>query len=151
MKSSDIYIRKATLEDVSGILTLYSQPEMDGKNTISEEQANKLFHKIATYPNYHFYVAEKKEQLIGVFGLLVMDNFGHQGTPSAIVEGVCVSQQYQGKGVGKIMMEAAHNICRSHGCYKMALSSNLRRKDAHQFYEHLGFKQHGISYYIEYE
>ena len=43
-------------------------------------------------------------------------------------------------------MEAAHNICRSHGCYKMALSSNLRRKDAHQFYEHLGFKQHGVSY-----
>lgn len=63
MKSSDIYIRKATLEDVSGILTLYSQPEMDGKNTISEEQANKLFHKIATYPNYHFYVAEKKSNL----------------------------------------------------------------------------------------
>lgn len=155
----DITIRQATIDDISGILSLYRQPEMDGQSTISEARAKELFHTMALYPSYHFYVAyvdkQAKEetsediQLVGVFGLLVMDNFGHQGAPSAVIEGVCVAEHSQGQGIGKVMMQAAHDICRDAGCYKMTLSSNLRRKDAHRFYENLGFKQHGLSYYID--
>ena len=35
------------------------------------------------------------------------------------------------------------------GCYKMALSSNLKREAAHRFYDSLGFGRHGYSFLIE--
>ena len=47
------------------------------------------------------------------------------------------------------MMEHARGECRIAGCYKLALSSNERRRDAHAFYETLGFERHGVSFAIK--
>ena len=38
------------------------------------------------------------------------------------------------------------DACRRAGCYKLALSSNLKRADAHRFYDSLGFERHGFSF-----
>jgi hypothetical protein len=46
------------------------------------------------------------------------------------------------------MMRFALDRCCEAGCYKMALSSNLRRPAAHRFYESLGFARHGYSFSI---
>ncbi len=73
----------------------------------------------------------------------------HLGTPSAIVEDVGVLPKMQGKGVGKAMMEFALKYAKEKGCYKMTLSSNLRREATHQFYESLGFQKHGFSFLVE--
>ncbi len=148
MKKLEITIRKAIKDDIPEILSLYQQPEMDDGNTINKQQAEIIFDKIATYPNYHFYIAEQQGKTLGVFGLLIMDNLGHQGSPSGIVEGVCVAEDWQGQSIGQQMMLAAQEYCRKASCYKMSLSSNSRRKDAHRFYENLGFTRHGVSFYI---
>jgi GNAT superfamily N-acetyltransferase len=66
-----------------------------------------------------------------------------------VVEDVAVSPSHQGKGIGRAMMAHALEECRKAGCYKLALSSNLKRENAHQFYESLGFKRHGYSFVIE--
>jgi GNAT superfamily N-acetyltransferase len=50
--------------------------------------------------------------------------------------------------VGRAMMAHAIEQCRKAGCYKLALSSNLKREDAHRFYESLGFERHGYSFVI---
>jgi GNAT superfamily N-acetyltransferase len=47
------------------------------------------------------------------------------------------------------MMEYAIDVCRKNGCYKMALSSSLKRERAHQFYENLGFEKHGYSFHVK--
>jgi hypothetical protein len=44
------------------------------------------------------------------------------------------------------MIKRALQIAAGAGCYKMTLSSNLKRVDAHRFYESTGFRQHGISF-----
>ncbi len=44
------------------------------------------------------------------------------------------------------MMVHAINLCRERGCYKMVVSSNLKRPKAHVFYESLGFERHGYSF-----
>jgi GNAT superfamily N-acetyltransferase len=46
------------------------------------------------------------------------------------------------------MMRFAMDRCAEAGCYKLALSSNVRREDAHRFYERLGFVQHGLSFSV---
>jgi GNAT superfamily N-acetyltransferase len=70
------------------------------------------------------------------------------GTPSAVVEDVVVDATHRGHGIGRAMMTHAVGVCRSKGCYKMALSSNLKREKAHAFYDSLGFERHGYSFRI---
>jgi GNAT superfamily N-acetyltransferase len=65
-----------------------------------------------------------------------------------VVESVAVAPDLQGEGVGRAMMAHAREVCRRAGCYKMALSSNLRRSGAHAFYEALGFERHGYSFRV---
>ncbi|MEX5218431.1 MAG: GNAT family N-acetyltransferase [Nitrospira sp.] len=59
---------------------------------------------------------------------------------------MAVEPHVQGQGVGKAMMAQAIKLCRERGCYKMVISSNLKRPKAHAFYESLGFERHGYSF-----
>jgi ribosomal protein S18 acetylase RimI-like enzyme len=143
-------LRPASEADLPAVLELYRTALEDPK-TLSLEAATALFRKMQSYPDYTLYVAETEAGLVGTFALLVMDNLGHFGTPSGVVEDVAVRPDQQGKGIGKKMMDFALDRCREKGCYKMALSSNLRRTDAHRFYESLGFRKHGFSFLMEIE
>lgn len=141
----NIQIRQAIKKDLPQILNLYAEV-LDKGEVLSLEQAETLFSKMATYPNYKVYVAETESTIIGTFALLIMDNLAHLGTPSAVVEDVVVADNYQGKGIGKTMMIFAMKKCKEVGCYKLVLSSNLKRTEAHAFYESLAFEKHGFSF-----
>ena len=143
------FIRVATEEDLPAVLALYAQDDFDQGRVLSLEAARAVFSQFANYSDYRLYVAETDGRIMGSFALLVMVNLGHQGKPSAIVEDVVVSQSHQGQGIGRAMMAFALERCREKGCYKLQLSSNLKRRNAHAFYEALGFERHGFSYRIE--
>jgi GNAT superfamily N-acetyltransferase len=150
MKTIDqLLIRKVTKADLPAILELYAQKDIDNGDVLSMEEAKTAFSKFGLYPNYSLYVAEIADKVIGTFELLIMDNLAHRGQPSGIVEDVVVDTEYQSHGIGRQMMEYAIDVCRKNGCYKMALSSSLKRERAHQFYENLGFQKHGYSFLIE--
>ncbi len=146
---SSLSIRQAVLNDLPFILELYSELTEDPEDKISIIQAENKFKKINSYPDYKLYVAEYGNQIIGTFALLIMDNLAHRGEPSSIVEDVAVKKEFQGKGIGKKMMKYAMNISRQKGCYKMVLSSHMRRNQAHKFYESLGFRKHGFSFIVD--
>lgn len=144
----DLIIRLATLDDVKDILHIYAEALDNGK-VISVEKAQEIFLKQQQYPDYQVFVAIHEQQIVGTFALLIMENMAHNGTPSAVVEDVGILPMLQGKGIGKMMMEFALKYANEKGCYKMSLSSNLRREKAHQFYESLGFKKHGFSFLMD--
>lgn len=144
----NLRIREANTPDLPQILNLYLHG-LEDRDVLTIEQAEQIFNKMSTYPNYKVYVAENEVEMLGTFALLIMDNLGHMGTPSAVVEDVAVLPNHQGKGIGKQMMRFAIEKANEAGCYKMALSSNLRRHDAHAFYESLGFTKHGYSFKVD--
>jgi ribosomal protein S18 acetylase RimI-like enzyme len=149
MAESSLLIRPATAADLPAVLALYGQPDMDDGNVLSIPDAERLFARFATYPDYTLYVAEDGPRIVGTFALLVMDNLGHLGAPSAVVEDVMVAPDQQGNGVGQRMMGFAIDRARQKGCYKLTLSSNLKRERAHAFYDKLGFERHGYSFRID--
>jgi GNAT superfamily N-acetyltransferase len=144
----DVLIREAGEVDLPAVLRIYAQPGLDEGDVLSEEQARAHYRRFRLYPDYRLYVAVAAGEVVGTFALLIMDNLAHRGAPSAVVEDVAVRADVQGRGVGKAMMEFARERCREAGCYKMALSSNLKRGPAHAFYESLGFERHGYSFLI---
>lgn len=145
----NLVIREAGVKDLPDILALYKQPDMDNGEVLSIEQAETIFKKMAAYPDYKIYIAISGGEVVGTFALAIMDNLAHMGVPSGLIEDVVVKTDRQGKGVGKQMMKYAMEYCKKCGCYKVSLSSNLKREKAHYFYESLGFKKHGYSFLIE--
>ncbi len=141
-------IRTAERRDLGAILELYVRSGLDDV-ALPLEQAESIFERMRHYPDYQIYVAECDGQLVGTLALLIMDNLGHSGARSGVVEDVAVSPAWRGRGIGKAMMRFAMRRCQEAGCYKLALSSNLRREDAHAFYESLAFKRHGYSFQVE--
>lgn len=145
----EVVIRKAEKADLEEILSLYNQPDMDNGAVLDTTAAEHIFDKMKKYPDYCIYVAEIGSEVVGTFALAIMDNLAHSGTPSGLIEDVVVSATLQGKGIGRSMMEQAIMVCREKGCYKVALSSNLKREKAHRFYEGIGFRKHGYSFLME--
>jgi GNAT superfamily N-acetyltransferase len=142
------HIRRATDSDVPAIIRLHDQLD-PGEPRIADADALRIFARINSYPDYGIYVAESDGRIVGTFGLLVMDKLAHNGRPSGLVEDVVVDETLRGRGIGREMMRFAMEYCRTRGCYKLALSSNLKRVEAHGFYETLGFRKHGFSYTVD--
>ncbi len=139
--------RVATQADLPEVLRLYAQPDLDGK-ALPLPEAERLFERMAQYPDYHIYVAVRGGQIVGTFALRIMHSLGHWGTPSGVIEDVAVDPACQGQGIGRVMMRHALQVCGEKGCYKAVLSSNLKRERAHAFYESLGFERHGYSFRV---
>ena len=150
-----LHIRQATEADLPAVLALYAQPGMDDGHVLTPEEAREVFAQFARYPSYRLFVACETEdgsdagKVVATYALLVMHNLAHRGTPSAVAEDVVVAQGRQGQGIGKQLMAHAIEQARQAGCYKVALSSNSKRAQAHAFYDSLGFKRHGLSFLIE--
>ena len=88
---------------------------MDDGDVLSVEQAAGILRGFDRYPDYALYVAEANGRIVGSFALLIMDNLGHLGAPSAIVEDVVVDPAQQGHGVGRAMMRFAIERAQSVG------------------------------------
>ena len=141
-------IRSITENDIPAILALYAQLESAREDTVSLSDAVGIFQRIESYPNYHIYIAESHGKATGTFSLAIIDNLAHFGAKSGLIEDVVVDEGHRGKGIGKEMMEYAIELCKQNLCYKVCLSSNLKRDSAHRFYESLGFQKHGFSFQI---
>ena len=148
-EAMDIQCRAATANDLAAVLALYAQPDFDDGNVLPVGDARRLWERFAAYPDYTLYVAESRDEIVGSFALLIMDNLGHRGAPSGIVEDVVVAPAWHGRGAGRAMMDFAHARCRDKHCYKVVLSSNAKRERAHAFYESLGYVRHGYSFRAE--
>ena len=149
--AANLTVRAATAADIPAVLALYAQPDLDDGKVLPVDEAVALFERFARYPDYTLYVAEQDGAVVGTFALLVMDNLGHLGSPSGIVEDVVVAPARQSGGIGRIMMQFAMERCREKDCYKLVLSSNAKRERAHAFYEQLGFERHGFSFRVNLE
>ena len=144
-----IAVRPAAEADLPAVLALYAQPGMDDGRMLPLADARRLLARFAAYPDYTLYVAELEREIVGTFALLIMDNLGHLGAPSAIVEDVVVAPSTQGRGVGRAMMDFARDRSVEKRCYKLVLSSNAKRERAHAFYEQLGYERYGYCFRLD--
>jgi len=86
------------------------------------------------------YVALLDGRIAGTFMLTFLRNLMRSGSLIAQIEAVRIDAPLRGRGLGAEMMRWAIDEARRRGCSHMQLTSNLVRKDAHRFYDRLGFR-----------
>lgn len=143
----DLRFRPAVEADLPAILRLLAQLSPEDP-PMAPERALAVFRRMARNPQLTVWVGECTGSVVATYTMQIMENLGHNGTPAAIVESVVVDAALRGRRLGEAMMRHAGAQAAAAGCYKVALSSNRKRPDAHRFYQRIGFKPHGVSFAI---
>jgi GNAT superfamily N-acetyltransferase len=64
---------------------------------------------------------------------------------------VHVAEAMRGKKIGQAMMRWAIDEAKRRGCFRIQLTSNKARTDAHRFYERLGFESSHIGFKMTFD
>jgi GNAT superfamily N-acetyltransferase len=151
-------IREATESDLPRLAELLFQLSQRGEIPEREEHPpgateQRALRELRSDPRSACLVLDVDGRVEGTFSLYLLPNLSHDSRPFAIVESVVVDESCRGSGFGRLLMERAESLARAAGCYKIALTSNRKRADAHRFYEGLGYKptHQGFTKYFDLE
>lgn len=93
-------------------------------------------------------VAVDDRDVVGVCQVLIFQHFQHAGGWCCEIESVHVRANRRSQGIGGALLDTAEAFARDRGCYRIQLTSNSVRTDAHRFYvahgysaTHQGFKK----------
>jgi len=105
---------------------------------LEESSAKLVLKKIRSNQNHVIMVADLDGQIVGSITLLIEPKFIHQGGLVGHIEDVVVHSEFQGKGIGEQLVNAALEYAKNHDCYKTILDCDDNVKP---FYEKIGFKR----------
>jgi ribosomal protein S18 acetylase RimI-like enzyme len=138
-------VREATEADLPRIVELLAQ--LDAGDPGREDMRSPLpydyhlaFRRIDATPGLCVLVIESGKRLAGTLALVIVPNLSHRGAPFAIIENVVVDESKRSQGYGEALIREAVERARKAGCYKVSLTSNKSRQEAHRFYARLGFQ-----------
>jgi ribosomal protein S18 acetylase RimI-like enzyme len=104
----------------------------DAFDAIVRQHGNQIL--VAVEPG-----AGGNDLVIGCLQLTFIPGLARLGTTRAQIDGVRVDARHRGKNIGESLTRAAINLAREAGCGLVQLTTDKSRRDAHRFYERLGF------------
>jgi GNAT superfamily N-acetyltransferase len=139
--AGNVVVREATVADVPRIVELFAHGSLvEGKEDLTDPAPYQAaLAEIARGPG-GVLVADVEGQVVGVCQLIAFRHLQNRGGLCAEVESVHVHPDHRGQGIGGVLMRAAVHRARQLGCYRVQLTSNMARPEAHRFYERLGFE-----------
>ena len=81
-------------------------------------------------------------EVVGLAGLQVGLALEYDA-PVGKVSELVVEERHRSRGVGRALVAAVEQEARHRGCCLLYLTTAARRKDAHMFYERIGFEETG--------
>jgi GNAT superfamily N-acetyltransferase len=140
----EIKFRQAKREDLPEIVRMLAGDFLGATRERYEtplpETYIKAFEEIEADKNNELIVAEKDGAIVGTLQITFTPSISFQGGKRATVESVRVDEKHRGLGIGKQLMLRAIERARRENCFAVQLTTNADRRDAHRFYENLGFK-----------
>ena len=133
--SQNVTIRTARIEDSTRIA------ELVGELGYSIE-ADLIRQRIAAWARHdtdRIWVGVWEEKVAGVlsFHLIpLLQASGYLGRITALV----VHRDFQGKGIGRKLVEKAEEWAWAHDCARTELTSGDQRLNAHRFYQNIGYE-----------
>jgi GNAT superfamily N-acetyltransferase len=122
--------------DLRGLVPLFE--ELSYVNCNFDKMLSN-FRWIAQNENYVILGAKYKGKIVGsLMGIICHDLVG-ECKPFMVIENVIVTSAFRGLGIGKKLMIEIERIGKEKNCYYTMFVSGSKRKDAHKFYESLGY------------
>jgi GNAT superfamily N-acetyltransferase len=97
------------------------------------------FDEIARDPNNELWLGERGGEVIAMLQLTLIPGLSRGGMKRALVEAVRVRADLRGQRIGEALMAHVTERARAAGCGLMQLTTDRQRRDAHRFYERLGY------------
>lgn len=130
-------IRPATLTDTPAIVTLN---KISLGYNFPFEATRERVKKILSSPFTKLLVADMNGETVGY--VLAVEYPTTYGVESKNVSSLAVLPNFQGRGIGKKLMEAIELWAKETGAQAIRLSSQVKRTDAHRFYQKLGYENY---------
>lgn len=130
----EIRLRDATAADVDSLAPLLEQL---GYPT-EVDTLRQRFARVSA-SGERVIVAEAGADIVGLMTVHPCLHLLHRPRPVARITTLVVRDSARGTGVGRALVGEAERIGRAEGCEMIEVTSNMRRDDAHAFYERLGY------------
>ena len=135
-----IEIRRAVAADVPAIVAMLADDPLGAKRERPGDAAYAgAFEEIDADPRQFLAVAVADDEVVGTLQLTFIPGLSRLGATRALIEAVRVRSDQRGGGLGGRLIQWAIDTAREHGAAMVQLTTDASRKDAHRFYERLGF------------
>ena len=138
-KDVDVTIRAAEAADAEALADLMTQL---GYETRASEMQMRM-EAIRANKNYATFVAISKGKVCGMIGTFTCYTYEHN-SPSARILALVVAKEMRGRGVGQALIAAAEKDLAQRNIRRVAVNARFERKEAHEFYEKLGYTKNGF-------
>lgn len=128
-------ITEAKPEDAPQLSILLEQL---GYPTSESETLFKL--NLYTQPGYKLLVARTETKVLGFIALHFSQTFHLPGSVGRITS-FCVDEKVRSTGIGSMLLAAAEEYFLINECYKIEVTSNLRRTATHPYYLQRGYSE----------
>jgi len=130
----NLQITQAKIKDSERIAILCEQL----RYSATKEQIEERLNKIQNNNSHIIYVAVENDYIIGwahahISDLIIIPN-------QALLFGLVVDKIYRNSGIGRLLMQHIEEWATLVGCEGVILRSNIKRQEAHLFYEKIGYK-----------
>jgi GNAT superfamily N-acetyltransferase len=136
---NSVRIRPARADDASALSRLLGQL---GYPSDADEIPDRLA-RLHSRPGTIALVAEDRGHVVGCVTVHLFSAL-HTSSPNAWLTALVVDEIARGKGVGSALLKRAEEWAIEHGAPRIALTSALRRKEAHEFYKTRDYEHTGV-------
>ncbi|MGL4445187.1 MAG: GNAT family N-acetyltransferase [Alsobacter sp.] len=141
--AAGVVIDIAVEDDLPAIVALHAADAIGGHGDAwtAETGADYLaaFATLRAHPDHTLYVARHGGAVVGTLLLSLLPGLTGRGMLHAQLRSVQVRADLRSLGIGARMVAFAEDAARARGAGVVELTSNLRRTQAHRFYERLGY------------
>ncbi|GAA2397803.1 GNAT family N-acetyltransferase [Actinomadura vinacea] len=147
--------REATRADLPEIVRLLADdPLGQARETPGEvipDAYFAAFDAIDKDPGNSVIVAEIGGSIAGTLQLTFIPGLTYTGAERAQIEGVRISAEHRGMGLGQALIRWAIDQARARGCRVVQLTTDRQRPDAIRFYQKIGFRPShmGMKYHLK--
>jgi GNAT superfamily N-acetyltransferase len=141
--TAPVRLRDATRDDVPAIVAMLADDTLGASREVTTEPLPAsyyaAFDALDRDPNNRLLIAEINGEIVGTLQITFIYGLSRQGAKRALIEAVRVASLHRGKGIGEQIILEAVAMAHRERCAMVQLTTDKRRKDAHRFYERLGF------------
>ncbi len=136
-----LYVRDALDSDVDALVDLLLGGRIADGPDDQHHVADYLdaMREIERTDGTYLLVGELAGRIVAMLQLVTFRHLQHRGGRCAEIESMHVVADNRSTGIGAQILDHAVSRAKDLGCYRIQLTSNVERGDAHRFYEAQGF------------